>query len=320
MKECPHCSHSCKNNHALNNHITGWHTTINCKICENEMTKFDVLLELNNISADEVTSSHLMNARIKYCSKECKMIASNKSTKKWRKANPEKTLESSRKNDKKKKNDPKRKEWEYEYYRRPEVKERNNQKQNYRYQNNINGKKDKVSAYSKRPDIAERRNRLAREKTAIKIKPVLQKVCEKCKCVFETTIPLSTRRWCTPKCRATAWSHIPHNRLNARISNSIRKILNPSIDKNNSSCFEYLDFTKEELISHFESYFTDESGYSWDNMSEWHIDHIRPVASFNFRTTECEDFKKCWALNNLQPLRAEDNLSKGDKWDGIINA
>jgi len=33
-----------------------------------------------------------------------------------------------------------------------------------------------------------------------------------------------------------------------------------------------------------------------------------------------EDFKKCWALNNLQPLWAKDNLNKRDKWDGITNA
>ena len=78
------------------------------------------------------------------------------------------------------------------------------------------------------------------------------------------------------------------------------------------------DYTPEELKEHLESQFTD--GMSWDNMKDWHIDHIRPVSSFNFTTTECEDFKKCWALNNLQPLWSKDNLSKGNKWDGITNA
>jgi len=47
-----------------------------------------------------------------------------------------------------------------------------------------------------------------------------------------------------------------------------------------------------------------------------HIDHIKPVASFNYTTTECVDFKKCWALKNLQPLWATDNLSKGSLWNG----
>ena len=75
-----------------------------------------------------------------------------------------------------------------------------------------------------------------------------------------------------------------------------------------------MGYTGKELYKHIESLFTD--GMSWDNMGDWHIDHIRPVASFNFTTTECEDFKKCWALENLQPLWAKDNLSKGSKWNG----
>jgi len=78
--------------------------------------------------------------------------------------------------------------------------------------------------------------------------------------------------------------------------------------------FEHFDFTKEELFAHIESLFTD--GMSWDNMSEWHIDHIRPVASFNFTSEDCEDFKECWALSNLQPLWASDNSKKGAKWNG----
>ncbi len=82
--------------------------------------------------------------------------------------------------------------------------------------------------------------------------------------------------------------------------------------------YEGLDYTPEELKEHLESRFT--NGMSWDNMSDWHIDHIRPVSSFNYTTTECEDFKKCWALENLQPLWAADNICKGNKWDGEVNA
>ena len=85
-----------------------------------------------------------------------------------------------------------------------------------------------------------------------------------------------------------------------------------------SNTFKMLGYTPCELKIHFESQFTD--GMSWENMSEWHIDHIRPVSSFNFDSTEHPDFKKCWALNNLQPLWAEDNLRKNDKWDGVVNA
>ena len=82
--------------------------------------------------------------------------------------------------------------------------------------------------------------------------------------------------------------------------------------------FDLLGYTPKQLMAHLESQFTD--GMSWDNMGEWHLDHIRPVASFNFDSTYHPELKKCWALNNLQPLWAKDNMSKGNKWDGVINA
>jgi hypothetical protein len=54
---------------------------------------------------------------------------------------------------------------------------------------------------------------------------------------------------------------------------------------------------------------------SWENYGKytWHIDHITPVAAFNYDNPECLDFKKCWALSNLQPLEAKKNHSKKDK-------
>ena len=108
--------------------------------------------------------------------------------------------------------------------------------------------------------------------------------------------------------------------LRSRMSTALRNSLKYKGSKKKRPTFDLLDFTKQELREHLESHFTEENGYTWDNMEDWHIDHIRPVSSFNFTTTDCEDFKKCWALNNLQPLWAKDNLSKGDKWDGEVNA
>jgi len=53
---------------------------------------------------------------------------------------------------------------------------------------------------------------------------------------------------------------------------------------------------------------------TWQNYGEWHIDHIRPLCSFDFESTQDASFKKAWSLDNLQPLWAEDNLVKGGKW------
>ena len=66
-------------------------------------------------------------------------------------------------------------------------------------------------------------------------------------------------------------------------------------------------------MSHIESQFKE--GMSWKNhgIHGWHIDHIRPISSFNFESCNDPEFKECWALENLQPLWAKENLSKSNK-------
>ena len=44
----------------------------------------------------------------------------------------------------------------------------------------------------------------------------------------------------------------------------------------------------------------------------------RVVLKFDYTSTEDESFKECWALENLQPLWASENISKGSKWKGKI--
>jgi hypothetical protein len=70
-----------------------------------------------------------------------------------------------------------------------------------------------------------------------------------------------------------------------------------------------LGCTIPEFMIYLESLFT--TGMTWDNRSEWHIDHIRPLSSFNL--LDPEEAKKACHYTNLQPLWAIDNLKKGDK-------
>jgi len=70
-------------------------------------------------------------------------------------------------------------------------------------------------------------------------------------------------------------------------------------------------YTCSKLMRHLEKQFVD--GMSWENMGEWHIDHKIPVSAFNFNSYSDIDFKKCWALKNLQPLWSLENIKKSDK-------
>lgn len=110
----------------------------------------------------------------------------------------------------------------------------------------------------------------------------------------------------------------PKHRISSRMYSAVRTELKKMVSKPSTTKTIQGLFTNEELYSHLESLFTD--GMSWENINEWHIDHIRPIASFNYDSVDHPDFKKCWSLNNLQPLWAADNIAKGDKWDGITNA
>ena len=74
-----------------------------------------------------------------------------------------------------------------------------------------------------------------------------------------------------------------------------------------------VDFTVDDLIKHLEKKF--QPNMSWENYGEWHIDHIIPISAFNFSDAEHGDFKKCWCLDNLQPMWASENFSKGNKLD-----
>ena len=101
--------------------------------------------------------------------------------------------------------------------------------------------------------------------------------------------------------------------LNFKLTLSLRTRLNSAIRGNykSGSAISDLGCSIEELKQHLESQF--QPGMTWNNWSRdgWHIDHIKPLA--NFDLTKEEELKKACHYTNIQPLWAEDNLSKGNK-------
>lgn len=103
----------------------------------------------------------------------------------------------------------------------------------------------------------------------------------------------------------------PKGRLKNCISTGIRSSLKKGM-KAGRSWEKLVGYDINKLKKHLEKQFDD--NMSWDNYgSYWHIDHIIPIAAFNFEKPEDEDFRICWSLKNLRPLESKENLSKGAK-------
>lgn len=102
----------------------------------------------------------------------------------------------------------------------------------------------------------------------------------------------------------------PAKRLNHRMSRGIWQSLKKA--KGGRSWQELAGYTLDALRAHLESRFL--PGMSWENFGEWHVDHVRPLASFSFVSPADSDFRAAWALSNLQPLWALDNIRKGARY------
>jgi hypothetical protein len=77
------------------------------------------------------------------------------------------------------------------------------------------------------------------------------------------------------------------------------------------STIKLLGCSIEECWQHLESKF--QPGMTKENHGLWHVDHIRPCASFDL--TDPEQQKICFHYTNLEPMWAIDNLKKGAKYD-----
>jgi len=108
----------------------------------------------------------------------------------------------------------------------------------------------------------------------------------------------------------------PNWQINECMRGAIRKSLK------GNKCFkkwkELVEYDIETLRKHLESQFDDKM--NWNNYgSYWHVDHITPMSWFKFTYPEDEEFRKCWALENLQPLEASENQSKSNRFISKTN-
>lgn len=99
--------------------------------------------------------------------------------------------------------------------------------------------------------------------------------------------------------------------MNYRLACNLRVRMAMAIRQDNKagSAVRDLGMSIPEFREYIQARF--EPGMSWENYGEWHLDHIRPLASFDL--TDREQFLQVAHYTNYQPLWGPDNSAKGAK-------
>ena len=114
-----------------------------------------------------------------------------------------------------------------------------------------------------------------------------------------------TKKWYIDMCKDL--KYILNNKIRLAVGNSLKG------NKKGRHWEDLVGYTLEDLFKRLKK--TTPEGYDWQDFIEgkFHIDHIVPISVFNFTKPEHPDFRKCWALSNLQLLLARENIIKSNK-------
>tara|TARA_B100001094_G_scaffold117052_1_gene112893 strand:- start:5520 stop:6122 length:603 start_codon:yes stop_codon:yes gene_type:complete len=107
----------------------------------------------------------------------------------------------------------------------------------------------------------------------------------------------------------------PERKIRKSVSVAVYLVLKKGAKSKGGSTFAHLPYTPAELKEHIEKQF--DRHMSWENYGTyWNLDHIIPQAALSYNSLTHPNFEKCWALNNLRPLEAKLNSSKGSLHEG----
>ena len=120
------------------------------------------------------------------------------------------------------------------------------------------------------------------------------------------------------KYESARYENDPHRRVSASLSSAVIGHLSNSGARKSSLRRHIVGWTLQELVAHLEVLF--EEGMTWGNYGEWHIDHIIPKSAVNVQSQDDPAFRWLWALDNLAPLWAKDNLEKHARTDWTLPA
>lgn len=84
---------------------------------------------------------------------------------------------------------------------------------------------------------------------------------------------------------------------------------------------KYLGYTMDELFAHLDERVQIE--YQVDAkkaiLGGWHVDHIKPLSTYDVKEIGDPIFKACWDLDNLRLMPARENFEKGANLDADVN-
>lgn len=280
----------------------------NDTITKKKCSKCSIEKELINFGKHKIKKDGLSS-----CCKQCKSLQD----KEYRNKNKEKIKAQSKIYVNKNKETIKIKKKQYHIKHRDEIlckqkeyrnknKEIINEKQNKRYNENkeIINKERRQYYHDNKAEITEKRRKCAEsinKKARERYPKIREKNKEKCRKYGK-----SNRKKLTIK-EMKRYHSNPNFKLKKILRSRLYDALNGNIK--NGSAVEDLGCSIEFLIKYIETKFTE--SMTWDNYGEWHIDHIKPLASFDL--TDRKQLLEACHYTNLQPLWAKDNLSKGAK-------
>ena len=96
-------------------------------------------------------------------------------------------------------------------------------------------------------------------------------------------------------------------RLRRRMASAVKAA---GLDKKCDSSSELLGISPQGLKEWLEAQFTE--GMTWENRSDWHVDHIVPCTAFDLLVEQNQ--RICFWYKNLQPMWAEENLQKSNTY------
>jgi hypothetical protein len=125
-------------------------------------------------------------------------------------------------------------------------------------------------------------------------------------------------------CRNNWYNNKYHTDINFKMTKIIRSLVRISLKKrliykNNKSTNSILNSIEpnyiDKLKQHLEKQF--KPWMNWSNWvigdGKWSVDHKKADSLFDYKSIEDEEFKKCWAISNLQPMDWMENIKKSNK-------